>query len=89
LRSATLGVCAAAVSDCLSNSIRVVKTTRQTAEAALSYEEAAELVLRQDGLRGLLCRGLGTRLLANIVQAALFTVIWKQLEAGMSGLGLT
>jgi len=46
-------------------------------------------VLRQDGLRGLLCRGLGTRLLANIVQAALFTVIWKQLEAGMSGLGLT
>mmetsp|Transcript_46743 Transcript_46743/g.148295 ORF Transcript_46743/g.148295 Transcript_46743/m.148295 type:complete len:170 (+) Transcript_46743:718-1227(+) len=88
LRSATLGVCAAAVSDCLSNSIRVVKTTRQTAEAPLSYEEAAELVLRQDGLRGLLCRGLGTRLLANIVQAALFTVIWKQLEAGMRGRGL-
>mmetsp|Transcript_6388 Transcript_6388/g.21179 ORF Transcript_6388/g.21179 Transcript_6388/m.21179 type:complete len:234 (-) Transcript_6388:166-867(-) len=88
LRSATLGVCAAAVSDCLSNSIRVVKTTRQTAEASLSYEEAAELVLRQDGLRGLLCRGLGTRLLANIVQAALFTVKWKQLEAGMRGLGL-
>ena len=32
LRHALLGLCATCVSDCTSNSIRVIKTTRQTAE---------------------------------------------------------
>ena len=32
LRHALLGLCATCVSDCTSNSFRVIKTTRQTAE---------------------------------------------------------
>ncbi|KAL1524441.1 hypothetical protein AB1Y20_019336 [Prymnesium parvum] len=80
LRSASLATCATCVSDVLSNSIRVVKTTRQTAETTLSYTAAAKSVLATDGLDGLFCRGLGTRLLANILQASLFTIVWKQLE---------
>ena len=61
----------------------------------------------QDGVRGLLCRGLGTRLMANVMQAALFSfllflffiifiltiiflqaalfsVVWKSLEAELN-----
>lgn len=88
VRSAFLGICATAVSDCLSNSIRVVKTTRQTASQNLSYFAASRLVIEQDGLRGLFLRGLGTRLIANLLQAAIFSVIWKQLEGELARLGI-
>ncbi len=39
LRSAALGTCATCVSDCCSNGIRVVKTTRQTSAAPISYAQ--------------------------------------------------
>ena len=68
-----------------SNSIRVVKTTTQTAATQISYLEATQLVLAADGWQGLLFRGLGTRLLANAIQSALFAVVWKYIEAEMSG----
>ena len=68
------------MSDCISNSLRVLKTTRQTAETSLSYQEAAKQIVERDGVAGLLGRGLGTRLLTNSLQAVLFTVIWKLVE---------
>ena len=39
LRSAALGTCATCVSDCCSNGIRVIKTTRQTSAAPISYAQ--------------------------------------------------
>jgi len=87
-RSAVLGIAAAGVSDCISNSLRVLKTTRQTAETSISYKEAAERILETDGWRGLLGRGLGTRLVTNALQAALFTVLWKSLEEYISKSGV-
>ena len=81
LRSATMGCIATAVSDITSNSVRVVKTTRQTSATQLSYIGAVQLVVAADGWSGVLCRGLGTRLLANAIQSALFAVVWKYLEA--------
>lgn len=86
-RSAVLGIAAAGVSDCVSNSIRVLKTTRQTSETTISYREAARRVLDQDGWAGLFGRGLSTRLATNAIQAALFTVVWKLLEAQISQMG--
>ena len=80
LRSAVLGISAASVSDCISNSIRVLKTTRQTSEVTISYQEAAAQIIEKDGWAGLFSRGLTTRLATNALQAALFTVIWKLLE---------
>jgi len=80
IRSACLGIGASGVSDCVSNSIRVLKTRRQTSEVTISYKEAAEQIIESDGWRGLFVRGLSTRLLTNALQAALFTVIWKLLE---------
>lgn len=84
LRSAAMGFAATGVSDCISNSVRVVKTTRQTAAEQVGYAQAARMVVAADGVRGLLCRGLGTRLLANALQSALFTIVWKLIESELN-----
>jgi hypothetical protein len=68
------------VSDCSSNSIRVVKTTKQTSQEIITYPQAMRMIIEKDGVQGLFFRGLGTRLLANGFQAALFTVLWKGFE---------
>ncbi len=68
------------MSDTVSNSLRVVKTVRQTGDTAdVSYVDAARRVLDTDGIAGLLGRGLGTRLLVNVLQGALFSVAFKLL----------
>ena len=79
-RSALLGVCATGVSDCVANSLRVIKTTRQTSAVSISYLEAVRLITAKDGWYGLFARGLGTRLLTNALQASLFTIVWKLVE---------
>ena len=83
VRSAALGLSASCVSDCVSNSLRVIKTTKQTASLGdgekkeISYSEALSLVIEKDGVSGLLGRGLQTRLLTNAIQGAMFSVLWK------------
>jgi hypothetical protein len=87
-RSAFLGLSASCVSDCVSNSLRVLKTTKQTAalskdgESAeeLSYPETLALIIETDGVLGLLGRGLQTRLLTNMIQGAVFSVLWKYFQ---------
>jgi hypothetical protein len=82
-RSAFLGLCASCVSDTASNSLRVIKTTKQTAqlgtdsESELSYPEVVTMILETDGLAGLFGRGLQTRLLTNAVQGSIFSVLWR------------
>jgi len=86
-RSAFLGFCASCVSDCASNSLRVIKTTKQTAQLGvtdgesgqkeLSYPDVVKLIIEQDGLPGLFGRGLQTRLLTNAIQGAAFSVLWR------------
>ena len=85
LRSAAMGTIATGISDVASNSIRVVKTTMQTSATQMSYFDATQLVLAADGWWGLLFRGLGTRLLANVLQSALFAVVWKYIEGVLNG----
>ena len=96
-RSALLGVCASSVSDISSNSLRVIKTTKQTmstnvdegtekATAAnkrkeLSYIEIVNKIIEEDGIQGLFGRGLRTRLYANAIQGAAFSVLWKYFQA--------
>jgi hypothetical protein len=80
LRNAGIGFTSSVVSDTISNSIRVIKTTKQTATTAITYQEAFRLVVDKDGLGGLFGRGLTTRLAANGMQGMMFTVLWKLLE---------
>merc|ERR1719163_200311 len=77
IRNALIGLCASGVSDCCSNSFRVVKTLKQTAEENLSYTDAIQGIIKSDGIQGLLGRGLGTRLVTNGLQGMLFSVVWK------------
>jgi hypothetical protein len=79
-RSAILGICAAAASDTISNSIRVLKVNRQASEKTITYQEAARKIIETDGWGGLLGRGLSTRLFTNALQASIFTVVWKLAE---------
>ncbi|KJR88189.1 mitochondrial carrier protein [Sporothrix schenckii 1099-18] len=77
LRLAVIGFVASAVSDTVSNSLRVVKTYRQVNDTKVSYLEAAALVVQADGLIGLFGRGLKTRILCNGLQGLLFSILWK------------
>lgn len=79
-RSAAIGFCSSFVSDVCSNSIRVVKTTKQASGASVSYAGAVHMVVAQDGVAGLFLRGLKTRILANGLQGMLFTVAFKGLQ---------
>lgn len=47
LRSAFIGFCSSFVSDCCSNSIRVIKTTKQTATVPLTYTEVVKVGIRE------------------------------------------
>lgn len=76
-RNASVGFCASFVSDCTSNSLRVVKTYRQTNDVNISYPQAAREVIAKDGVIGLFGRGLQTRILANGMQGMMFSVLWK------------
>jgi len=77
LRAAFIGFCASTVSDCCSNSLRVLKTTKQTSEKQISYLETFQIVIEKDGIGGLFGRGLQTRLVVNGMQGSLFSVLWK------------
>ena len=79
-RNAAVGFMASAVADTATNSVRVLKTFRQVSEKPVTYGDAARAIIAKDGVRGLLGRGLATRLLSNGVQAALFSASWKYLE---------
>ncbi len=79
-RNAFIGFNASVVSDTISNSVRVLKTYRQTYPQKISYNVAAKKIIQSDGILSLFGRGLQTKLIANGLQGALFSVLWKYIE---------
>merc|ERR1719343_175490 len=78
LRHAFIGAVAATVSDITSNSIRVMKTKKQTSpDPNMGYIQAMTDIIASDGVFGFMFRGLDTRIFTNILQGAFFTVIWR------------
>uniref|UniRef100_A0A7S3VMZ8 Mitochondrial carrier protein n=1 Tax=Dunaliella tertiolecta TaxID=3047 RepID=A0A7S3VMZ8_DUNTE len=77
LRSAFIGFCSSFVSDCCSNSIRVIKTSKQASTVPITYTEVVKQVLEKEGVAGLMGRGLGTKLISNGMQGILFSVLWR------------
>jgi len=80
LRNAGIGFTSSIVSDTISNSLRVIKTTKQSHHESISYVQAVRTVVDKDGWIGLFGRGLKTRLITNGTQGMMFTVAWKYLE---------
>lgn len=90
IRTAFIGACCSGVSDLISNSIRVIKTKKQTSDDPnVGYLEAARIAIREGGFwRGLVLRGLETRLLTNVLQGIFFTVLWRGLAPILAGKGV-
>eukprot|EP00919_Chromeraceae_sp_WS-2016_P036914 GHVR01087656.1.p1 GENE.GHVR01087656.1~~GHVR01087656.1.p1 ORF type:complete len:208 (+),score=47.93 GHVR01087656.1:427-1050(+) len=80
VRAALIGFVSSIVSDTCSNSIRVLKTTKQTSLVPLSYGETIREVVTKDGVIGLLGRGLKTRILVNGLQGMVFSVGWRTIQ---------
>lgn len=79
-RNAGIGFCSCMVSDIVSNFLRVIKTTRQTSDEKIKYFECVAQIIQKDGVKGLLTRGLGIRLITNGIQGLVFNVLWKYFE---------
>ena len=76
-RNAGIGFSASLVSDTISNSVRVVKTSRQSYHVPISYFDVTKKIITEDGIGSLFGRGLRTRLLSNGLQGMMFSVLWK------------
>lgn len=81
LRNGFIGFSSSIISDCASNSIRVVKTTRQTFQQPISYIDTVKYVVKNDGVYGLFGRGLQTRIIANGFQGLMFSILWKYFQS--------
>jgi len=80
LRNGFIGFNSAVISDCCSNSLRVIKTMKQTNKDNLNYKDTVHLIIKEDGVQGLFGRGLKTRILTNGIQGIVFTICWKYFE---------
>ena len=85
LRNGFIGFNAAVISDCCSNSFRVIKTTKQTYPHSISYTDITKEIIKKDGIQGLLGRGLKTRIITNGLQGILFTISWKYIQTTYFG----
>ena len=81
LRNAAIGFIASIVSDTATNFLKVIKTTKQAlgSKHNSTYGEVIRMILAADGWKGLLGRGLRTRIGTNALQSILFTIIWRGL----------
>ena len=83
LRRMGMGFCASAISDTCSNSVRVVKTTKQASLTNVTYPEVVRAIVAKDGVRGLMFRGLETKIFSNGLQGIMFSVLWKYFEEAL------
>ena len=68
LRNGFIGFSSALVSDICSNSLRVIKTNKQTFNTNQGYRYVVKDIIKNDGVTGLFGRGLKTRILTNGIQ---------------------
>lgn len=87
--SGCLGFLGAIVANGTSNGFRVVSTTMQTSRKVVGTRAVVAKIIEDEGIfRGLMVRGLNTRLFGNAVQGAFFVIVWKELEKTFSTRGL-
>jgi len=79
-RRALIGFLSSAVSDTISNSIRIIKVYKQSSSIALTYTQVIQNIIQESGWRGLFLRGLETKILSNGLQGILFSILWKYFQ---------
>lgn len=80
IRNGAIGFSASVVSDTCSNSLRIIKTNKQTHKTNISYKNVIENIIKKDGLISLFTRGLKTKIISNGIQGGLFAITWKYFE---------
>lgn len=80
IKSTGYGVSASIVSDIMSNSLRIIKTVKQTEGKKDSYNKIVKNIIKKEGNLGILKRGLFTSLIGNSIQASLFSIIFIYLS---------
>ena len=76
-RAAFIGIVASVASDFITNAIHVVRTHRQTSNENLSYTQTIKRVVDEGGIKSLLFRGLGAKMLVNCLNSIVFSVLLK------------
>ena len=76
-KNAGIGFVSSIVSDTCSNSLRVVKTYKQTYQTEIGYSNIVKDIVKKESIYGLLFRGLETRILVNGLNSMMFSVLWK------------
>lgn len=79
-RHGFVGATASAAACLVSNPFKTLRVYRQTHPEAISYKQATQEIMRQDGIRGMFGRGLKARLIAQILQGTTFNMLWKALQ---------
>ena len=83
LRSGSIGFLSSASSDIVSNSVRVLKISKQTNENNHSYTRIIKDIVKKDNISGLFLRGLQTKLLLNGIQGFVFVVIFDKIKRAL------
>lgn len=83
-RSGCIGFLSSASSDIISNSVRVLKISKQTAEKSDSYTRIIKEIVKKDNISGLFLRGLQTKLMLNGIQGFVFVVIFDRLKRALN-----
>jgi hypothetical protein len=81
-RYAFIGFCSSITSDTVSNSLRVLKTSKQTYPIGYnpSYLDITKDIINKDGFKGLFGRGLKIKIISNGIQGIMFSILWKTFE---------
>ena len=80
LRSGTIGFMSSGCSDIISNSIRVLKTNKQTTTTNDGYKNIISNIVEKESILGLFTRGLKTKLIINGMQGFIFVIIFDKIK---------
>ena len=87
-RNTAISLGSSLASDLVCNSLRILKIYKQTSSEPVSYAQAFAGVVAQEGLAGVLFRGLGVKVLSNGLSSVLFFALFRHfLRRGDSDCG--
>ena len=79
LKRASCGLGASIVSDTSSNSLKIVKTIKQTDRNSMSYLQIIKSLYKTDGYKWIF-RGLKTKIMVNGLNSIVFSISWKYFQ---------
>ena len=79
IRNGVIGFISSFNSDICSNSLRIIKTNKQS-QVNADYQSIIRHILKNEGATGLLFRGLQTKILINGIQGMIFSIVFNYIN---------